>query len=448
MSLYIGKPPAPPRRKSLRQVRDGLRVGGVLQKPRRSPISFVLIALAHAALLWLLALHMPKLPMFQEAAIQFNFVYRPVTTLRLIDEADQQAQGDAAAMALRPTAKLSVLSADFDKPLEQRITATLPALTPDLVVQDAVALPIEKPTPLQPALVPALVEAKVTTPTPAPVQAVAPAPAAVAVEGNAPRPRDEPAATPAPAAPPKQPTPVARVEEAAPKPAEPTPTAAPTPPPERAVVIEINLPPAQATPPPVKPPPPAVEPAPVAAAPPPVTAPSVAPRPTPVAMPAPAPAPSTTPAPTTAATPPAATQVQVIVNVPVAPGAGLPAGLPQSGLSAGSGSASVGGVGGTAAGVVGQAGTPARGGASASAAAAKPLDFRLPPLRGPYAAPLPTRQRSLSEMANEQLSRGTTSTKLEDGMSAAEKQECLSYKGGGLLNLPLSLLEILRNKCK
>ena len=59
------------------------------------------------------------------------------------------------------------------------------------------------------------------------------------------------------------------------------------------------------------------------------------------------------------------------------------------------------------------------------------------------------RQRSLAEMANEQLNGGRSRDKLADDMSAAELPDCLaSNASGSLLSVFTIPLAAARGKCK
>ncbi len=441
---HLPKPQATPAAQRLGAVRDSLRARSVQAHSKRSPAALLLVALVHIAALWWLALHVPSVRDFQARAYAFTFQFRAVTSLRLIDDSDQRAQGSEAPLALRPTAKLSLLSNDEPKPVEQRITATVPEIKPDLLARDTPVAPQAPDTQQTDAKARPAVTELVPTPKPvvAPVPVAKPIDAAVIVEGSAAQQRDEPAATS------KTITQLAPtlVKPLTIDPAVPVLAAtavATTALQLKPLVIEINLPAALITPPvPVAPPPNAL---PTAA-----TAPSPTPVPAPVQPPA---------------ANPAGVSVQVIVNVVVPPGGSLPAGAlvanpggqtAPGGAGGGSGTRATG-TGGT--GAVGSGGSPgAGGGPSTNAgprtggtpAANAPLDFRLPPLRGPYAPP--PKQRSLADMANEQLRKGNPTTAIEDGVRAAEKPDCIGPPKsdsavGGLLNLPKLALDAVRGKC-
>ena len=59
-------------------------------------------------------------------------------------------------------------------------------------------------------------------------------------------------------------------------------------------------------------------------------------------------------------------------------------------------------------------------------------------------------QRSLADMANEQLRRGKPKDGFETGVDSAQVADCLRYKNStasGLLALPALLLKKLRDEC-
>lgn len=59
------------------------------------------------------------------------------------------------------------------------------------------------------------------------------------------------------------------------------------------------------------------------------------------------------------------------------------------------------------------------------------------------------RQKSFSELANEQLNPGGARNRLAQGMEGAEKPDCLApNQSGGLLAAPLIALNTLQGKCK
>ena len=59
------------------------------------------------------------------------------------------------------------------------------------------------------------------------------------------------------------------------------------------------------------------------------------------------------------------------------------------------------------------------------------------------------RQRSLAEMANEQINGGRSRDKLAEDVSAAELPECLaSNPAGGLLSIISISITAARGKCK
>ena len=61
----------------------------------------------------------------------------------------------------------------------------------------------------------------------------------------------------------------------------------------------------------------------------------------------------------------------------------------------------------------------------------------------------PSRQRSLAELANEQLNGGQRRDRFAEGVAAAAKPDCVRPDAGGtLLNLVLIPLAAARDKCK
>ena len=61
----------------------------------------------------------------------------------------------------------------------------------------------------------------------------------------------------------------------------------------------------------------------------------------------------------------------------------------------------------------------------------------------------PSRQRSLAELANEQLNGGQRRDRLAEGVSAAERPDCLAANANGsLINLITLPLAAARDKCK
>lgn len=83
------------------------------------------------------------------------------------------------------------------------------------------------------------------------------------------------------------------------------------------------------------------------------------------------------------------------------------------------------------------------GGAQAAPAAAKPPLGLYPHMYNP------SRQRSLAELANEQLNGGQRRDRLAEGVSAAEKPDCLAANASGsLINLITLPLAVARDKCK
>jgi hypothetical protein len=76
----------------------------------------------------------------------------------------------------------------------------------------------------------------------------------------------------------------------------------------------------------------------------------------------------------------------------------------------------------------------------------------MPPLRDLYRYQPGPRERSLSEMANEQLRRGKPADKLADGIDEASTGDCLrpgqTGPVAGLLAAPVVALRALQGKCK
>ncbi len=100
-------------------------------------------------------------------------------------------------------------------------------------------------------------------------------------------------------------------------------------------------------------------------------------------------------------------------------------------------------------GTPGSAGLPAPGAATSR----PPLDLGLPRTQPvyPYRPPLATPQRSLSEMANEQLRRKPRDT-LAEGMDSAGNVDCLKVNPDGtyqgLLAIGPLLKRLIEEKCK
>lgn len=75
----------------------------------------------------------------------------------------------------------------------------------------------------------------------------------------------------------------------------------------------------------------------------------------------------------------------------------------------------------------------------------------MPPGLYPYVMKNPPRQRSLAEMADEQINGDRRRDRFAEGISAAEKPDCVrpdAGTGAGLLNLVLVPLAAARDKCK
>ncbi len=478
---------------------QALRRVPVWQRPRPSLPVLIFALVVHALFLWLLAQYVPTLPAFSSSpgdgaagAPAFNFTFRPIATLLLLDESAQRPEG-ALTEAQAARAKQAVLSTNPVLVVDRNLTTTVPQITADRDPVEGAPVPVVS---LRPSVELAAPPPPAPVPEPAPTLAP-PAPTASpkVIDGSSMKLTADPAALPRPALaapgvttddtlqsaptipalpPPPKPEPVRRNLASAPQQAAPSAVealrplaSAAQPQAVQPLTLQITLP-ARA---------PAPVPAPAATA-----APVAQPAATAASVAAPAPA-------TAAAANPSApsSAVQVIVNVPVGPGQGLPSNLPSSlsvpGSAGGAGGATAaGGAGGVAgsgggtgtgsgaggaagsAGAVGAGSTGAGAGgaaagsaraAQAGASAARPLNMQLP--GGPYA---PQRQRSLADLANEQLRRGMATSQMERGVGAAGKQDCVSAQSatastpqgqvamGGLLALPGLVWDAATGKCK
>ena len=81
-----------------------------------------------------------------------------------------------------------------------------------------------------------------------------------------------------------------------------------------------------------------------------------------------------------------------------------------------------------------------------------PAPLILPPVIAPHPGPYRQRQRSLADMANEQLRRGKPKDPLEQGMEDAGREDCLraptrEQAASGLLAAPELALRALSGKC-
>lgn len=257
------------------------------------------------------------------------------------------------------------------------------------------AVPVVKP--VQVALEPIPVSPPPLPPPPVPVPEPVPVPVPVPMVEPAPAPTPTPAPAPAPA-----PAPV------------PTPAPAPVP-----VPTPAPVPAPVPTPAPVPVPTPAP-----AAAPAPAPAPSPAPAPAPTPAPTPAPAPAPTPAPTAA---PARALAITPVEKPAAasgPPAAAPGGTPPP------------------------AGGPAAAGGTSGSGIIYPDYMKMQP-----------RQRSFSDLANEQLNPGGRKNKFVAAMEGAEMPDCLGKNQtgtvsqgqvnfNGLMAGPAIAAQALQGKCK
>jgi hypothetical protein len=81
--------------------------------------------------------------------------------------------------------------------------------------------------------------------------------------------------------------------------------------------------------------------------------------------------------------------------------------------------------------------------------AAAPSAANLPLSVYPNMLRAPPRQRSLAEMANEQLNGNRQRDRLAEGVSSAEKPDCIGPNAGGsLLGLITIPIAAARDKCK
>jgi hypothetical protein len=373
-----------------------------LPRQRMSPTALVTAGAIHLGLLWLLLQYSPL-----QQAIRY-VVYQYVKPIN-------------------PTAQ----------PASSRAITARPPITPDQAENAPVFSKVPETS----------VPLKTTTQLPDTMQAKTPLPGRRAPE------------LPLPVEPP----PIAQTE--APVPADVPPVPAQT------------LPPPPA-PPPEPPPTPLPVPAPVDV---PAPAPLPLPAPPPVALPEPAPAPPPVAAPAPVVPPPAAATPALsaapAAEAPVAPDPapaevarpvqrlhGPTAEVPANSPGASSATPVLVGPPGPGAGRGGPAsafpgsGTPGVGTtppAAATSSAAPPLAPAptvvpaIPPHPGPYRI---QRQRSLAEMANEQLRRGKPKDPLADGMEGAKADDCLHAPRdppsvGGLLAAPGLAMRALAAKC-
>jgi hypothetical protein len=426
----------------------------VLARRRPSWPALALVLALHLWLLWLLNQHWPI-----ERAVRY-VVYQYIQPSATPQDNASSSRAITVPIALRSTRQMEVFSNTPEPSVPIKTTDQLPPLTQSRKEKSGARAPEVQLTETPPQ----------TAETPPPVIPPPDSPP-IAQPAPPPEPVAQPAPTPAPApAPSPAPTPApAPVEAAAP---------APAPPP---------VPVAQPVPAPVPPPVPVAIPAPAPA---PAPVPSPAPAPAPVAQPTPAPAPVAPPAPPApvpapppvAEVPPAEKPVESVVtqpratrrlrgptiDVPVAPsspGASVavpvfvlpPAAAPGGSGTGQAGSAGTGGPGanpGSGPGGIGLANPTAP-----AAAASGPRPLVLPPAFGPgppvSAGPFrdrPLPRRSLAEMANEQLRRGSGKDRLEAGMEGALKPDCTAPQSatataGGLLGAPILAARALSGGC-
>ena len=211
--------------------------------------------------------------------------------------------------------------------------------------------------------------------------------------------------------------------------APPTPTPTPTPVRAERAPQELPVPTLQAAPVLARPEPVAVPLAPVELRPEPVPVPVAAPTPVPVPLPepplvpAPAPMPAPTPAPSPAAAPaPAPALTPAPTLAPSRPAAITPVeSLPGSAAPQ----------------------APGRAAPAAGAAAPAPLNLY------PYSMKNAPRQRSLAEMANEQLNGGGQRNRLGEAMADAAKPDCIGPNAGGSLLSAIAIpIAAAMDKCK
>ncbi|MDO8280341.1 MAG: hypothetical protein Q7T63_19760, partial [Burkholderiaceae bacterium] len=149
-----------------------------------------------------------------------------------------------------------------------------------------------------------------------------------------------------------------------------------------------------------------------------------------------------------------------VIDVPVSPSSAAAAGaVTVRVVPPGAGLSTPGGVGADAAGAApgGATGLASPAALSAAPAAAPPAIASprtpplpgLPELAGPYR--VQPRQRSLSDMANEQLRRGRPRDKWAEGMEDAASADCLragrTETLGGLLAVPGLAARALQGRC-
>jgi len=374
-----------------------------LPRQRMSPSALATAGVLHVALLWALLQYTPV----QQAIRQVVSYARPISPTPAPPVASR-------AITIRPPAITSPAESAsvFSKTPESSVPLKTTTQLPDML-QSKTPVPGPRNVESPPVVEPTIVE---SAPAPVPI--------------------------PAPEVPPPPPMPAVPAPPVAP----PVPQEVPPPPPIEIPPVPLPAP----APVPVPAPAPAPAPAPV---------PAPAPAPTPIAAPAPAPEPVAAPAPVPA--PPAPQPVQrlqaPVIDVPVPataapPAAATPVQSPPS-PGAGPGSATPGSPGaGTPGGTAPGPGSGRAGPAPAAPAAVPPAPIvvpAIPPHPGPYRI---QRQRSLAEMANEQLRRGKPKDPMAETMEGAAIDDCLRAPTkpgvmGGLLALPGLAAKALTDRC-
>ncbi|MEJ6021195.1 hypothetical protein [Ramlibacter sp. PS4R-6] len=361
-------------------------------RDRMSPSALATTTAIHAGILWLLLQYSPLVPTVRYVVYQY---VRPLSPSANASRAITLPQRNAT-----PSSDMAIFSNVPESSVPMKATRQLPE-----------TLQAREPAPLppQPEPEPVREAAKPQPSVPAPPDVAPAVPVPVP-----PLPLPQPPPAPAPV-PPEIPAP-APAPVPIPQPVVPEPAPAPAPVPVPAPAL-----PAPPAPAPTPPAPPAPEPVPAPPAPAPVPAP-----PAPIqAAPVPAPA---VPAPSPRLQGP-------VVDVPVQPG------TPGAGTATPIAIPAPPGWGGPAT-PVPAAPRPALPPPPVLTAPA------IPSLPGPYRTPP---QRSLSEMANQQLRRDRKDP-LAQGVEAASRGDCLhAPKEGeanyGLLNAPILAMKALTDKC-
>jgi hypothetical protein len=408
-----------------------------LPRQRMSPTAMVTAGALHVALLWLLLQHSPLQETIRYVVYQY---VKPISP--------NAQSGSSRAITVRPP--VATHQAD-NAPVFSRTPESSVPLKTTTQLPNTLQSKTPLPGPRAPELSPPLEQPPRVQPETPPVEPAPSVPPQVAPVPVAP---SEPPPLPAPAtveiAPP--------VATPAPLP-EPPPTPMPAPAP-------VTVPVPQPVPAPVPAPAPVPVPAPPVVAPP-VAAP--APIPEPVAPPAPTaapaiPAPATAPVPPAAVTsqPPAPAAAPANVPSPVQRLQGPAVDVPAPASSPGSSAATP--VPAAPTGPGAGWGTPAPGAPGSAAPRAGPASPALPPAVivppapivvpaiPPHPGPYRNRQRSLADMANEQLRRGKPKDPLAQGMERAAIDDCLHAPSdtpsvGGVLAAPGLAARALSGRC-